>query len=139
MKPFPSFFSHTSSTRHTPTIHTVDGSTTLVRSIGTISTSKLSISDLFHMPKLSYNLLSIGQLAEFGYLIILDFFSCVVQEPRTGQEFGIGRRIGRLFEIYSLRLPTIGVSASTLSSPSLSLWHSWLGHASSSPGTIASL
>ncbi len=81
---------------------------------------------------MSYNLLSIGQLVEFGYLIILDFFSCVVQEPKTGQELGIGRRIGRLFEIYSLRLPTIGVFASTLSSPSLSLWHSRPEHASSS-------
>uniref|UniRef100_A0A2N9FB60 Integrase catalytic domain-containing protein n=1 Tax=Fagus sylvatica TaxID=28930 RepID=A0A2N9FB60_FAGSY len=105
MTPYPSFFSHTSSARHAPTIHTANGSTMLVRSIGTVSTSKLSISDVFHVPKLSYNLLS---------------------------ELGTGRRIGRLFEISSLRLPATGVSAATSSSPSLSLWHSRLGHASSS-------
>jgi transposase InsO family protein len=132
MTPYPSFFSHTSSARHAPTIHTANGSTMLVRSIGTVSTSKLSISDVFHVPKLSYNLLSVGQLAELGYRIILDYFGCIVQDPRTGQELRTGRRIGRLFEISSLRLPVTGVSAATSSSPSLSLWHSRLGHASSS-------
>jgi transposase InsO family protein len=132
MTPYPSFFSHTSSARHAPTIHTANGSTMLVRSIGTVSTSQLSISDVFHVPKLSYNLLSVGQLAELGYRIILDYFGCIVQDPRTGQELGTSRRIGRLFEISSLRLPATGVFAATSSSPSLSLWHSRLGHASSS-------
>uniref|UniRef100_A0A2N9HP48 Integrase catalytic domain-containing protein n=1 Tax=Fagus sylvatica TaxID=28930 RepID=A0A2N9HP48_FAGSY len=132
MTPYPSFFSHTSSAHHAPTIHTANGSTMLVRSIGTVSTSKLSISDVFHVPKLSYNLLSVGQLAELGYRIILDYFGCIVQDPRTGQKLGTSRRIGRLFEISSLRLPATGVSAATSSSPSLSLWHSRLGHASSS-------
>uniref|UniRef100_A0A2N9HLK9 Uncharacterized protein n=1 Tax=Fagus sylvatica TaxID=28930 RepID=A0A2N9HLK9_FAGSY len=132
MTPYPSFFSHTSSTHHAPNIHTANGSTMLVRSIGTVSTSKLSIFDVFHVPQLSYNLLSVGQLAELGYHIILDYYGCVVQDPRTGQELGTGRRIGRLFEISSLRLPATGVSTATSSSPSLSLWHSRLGHASSS-------
>uniref|UniRef100_A0A2N9IS94 Integrase catalytic domain-containing protein n=1 Tax=Fagus sylvatica TaxID=28930 RepID=A0A2N9IS94_FAGSY len=132
MTPYPSFFSHTSSARHAPTIHTTNGSTMLVRSIGTVSTSKLSISDVFYVPKLSYNLLSVGQLDELSYRIILDYFGCVVQDPRTGQELGTGRRIGRLFEISNLRLPATGVSAATSYSHSLSLWHSRLGHASSS-------
>jgi hypothetical protein len=84
MTPYPSFFSHTSSAHHAPTIHIANGSTMLVHSIGTISTSKLSISDVFHAPKLSYNLLSVGQLAELGHHIILDYFGCIVQDPRTG-------------------------------------------------------
>ena len=130
MTPYPSFFSHTSSARHAPTIHTTNGSTMLVRSIDTVSTSKLSISDVFYVPKLSYNLLSVGQLDELGYRIILDYFGCVVQDPRTGQELGTGRRIGRLFEISNLRLPATGVSAATSYSHSLSLWHSRLEHAS---------
>ena len=130
--PYPSFFSHTSSARHTSTIHTANGSTILVRSIGTISTSKISISDVFHVPKLSYNLLSVGQLVELGYRIILDYFGCFVQDPRTRQELGTGYGIGRLFEISCIRLPATGVSVATSSSPSLSLWHSRLGYASSS-------
>ena len=103
MTPYPSFFSHTSSACHAPTIHTTNGFTMLVHSIGTVCTSKLSISNVFHVPKLSYNLLSVGQLAELGYRIILDYFGCVVQDPRTGHELGTGRRIGRLFKISSLR------------------------------------
>uniref|UniRef100_A0A2N9F1H5 Reverse transcriptase Ty1/copia-type domain-containing protein n=1 Tax=Fagus sylvatica TaxID=28930 RepID=A0A2N9F1H5_FAGSY len=132
MTPYPSFFSHTSFVGHAPTIHTANGSIMLVRSIGIVSTSKLSISDVFHMPKLSYNLLSVGQLAELSYRIILDYFGCIVQDPRTGQELRTDRKIGRLFEISNLHLPATGVSAATSSSPSLSLWHSQLGHASSS-------
>ena len=120
MTPYPSFFSQTSSTCLTPTIHTADGSTMLVRSIGTVSTSKLLISNVFHVPKLSYNLLSVGQLAELVYRIILNLFGCVVQDPRTGQELGTSYRIKCLFEIFILRLPTIDVSATTSSSPSLS-------------------
>jgi mTERF domain-containing protein len=65
----------------------------LVRSIDTVSTSKLSISNVFHVPKLFYNLLSVGQLAELSYRIILDYFGCVVQDPRTGQELGTDCRI----------------------------------------------
>uniref|UniRef100_A0A2N9G1T1 Integrase catalytic domain-containing protein n=1 Tax=Fagus sylvatica TaxID=28930 RepID=A0A2N9G1T1_FAGSY len=116
MTPYPSFFSHTSSARHAPTIHTANGSTMLVRSIGTVSTSKLSISDVFHVPKLSYNLLSVGI-------------------PGRGRNLGPAVELGVCFEIFqSLRLPATGVSvsAATSSSPSLSLWHSRLGHASSS-------
>jgi hypothetical protein len=103
MTPCPSFFSHTSSACHAPTIHTANGFTMLIHSIDTVSTSKLSVSDVFHVPKLSYNLLSVGQLAKLGYRIILDYFGCVVQDPRMEQELGTGRRIGRLFEISSLR------------------------------------
>uniref|UniRef100_A0A2N9HKY6 Uncharacterized protein n=1 Tax=Fagus sylvatica TaxID=28930 RepID=A0A2N9HKY6_FAGSY len=104
MTPYPSFFSHTNSARYAPTIHTANGSTMLVRSIGTVSTSKISISNVFH-------------------------------DPRTRQELGTDRRIGRLFENFSLPLPATSVSA-TSSSPSLSLWHSRLGHASSSQAPL---
>uniref|UniRef100_A0A2N9HXT4 Uncharacterized protein n=1 Tax=Fagus sylvatica TaxID=28930 RepID=A0A2N9HXT4_FAGSY len=54
--------------------------------------------------------------------------------PGRGRNLGPACRIGRLFEIFSLRLPAIGVSVATSSSPSLSLWHSRLEHASSSRG-----
>ena len=78
MTHYPSFFSHTSSARHAPSIHTANGFTMLVRSISTISTSKLSISNVFYVPKLSYNLLFVGQLAELDYRIIIDYFGWVV-------------------------------------------------------------
>ena len=78
-----------------------------------------------------------GQLAELGYCIIFDYFGCIVQDPRIGQELGTGPRVGRMFPVDNLHLPLVApvsvVVATTVSSiPSLALWHTRLGHASSS-------
>ena len=77
-----------------------------------------------------------GQLAELGYRIIFDYFGCIVQDIRTGQELGIGLRVGRMFPVDNLRLPLVApisvvVVAAVSSIPSLVLWHAQLGHASS--------
>ena len=77
-----------------------------------------------------------GQLAELGYRIIFDYFGCIVQDPRTGQELGIGLRVGRMFPVDKLRLPPVAsvsvvVATAVSSIPSLALWHARLGHASS--------
>ena len=52
-----------------------------------------------------------------------------------GQELGTSPRVGRMFPVDNLRLPPvapISVAATATSLPSLALWHSRLGHASSS-------
>ena len=46
--------------------------------IGSVSTSNLSISGVFNVPDLSYNLFYVGQLAELGYRIIFDYSRCIV-------------------------------------------------------------
>ena len=61
-----------------------------------------------------------------------------MKDPRTGQELGTGPRVGRMFPVDNLHLPpvapvSVAVAAATVSFlPSLALWHSRLGHASSS-------
>ena len=75
-------------------------------------------------------------LAELGYRIIFDYSGCIVQDPRTGQELGIGPRVERMFPVDNLRLPLVApvsivVAAAVSSIPSLALWHARLGHASS--------
>ena len=61
-----------------------------------------------------------------------------------GQELGTGLRVGRMFPVDNLHFPPIApvsvtVAAAAVSSlPSLALWHSRLGHASSSRGTTVS-
>ena len=105
--------------------------------IGSVSTSNLSVPGVFNVLDLSYNLFSVGQLAELGYRIIFDYFGCIVQDPRTGQEFGTGTRVGRMFPVDNLRLPLvapvfIAAAAAVSSTPSFALWHARLGHASSS-------
>ncbi|XP_057993176.1 uncharacterized protein LOC131174124 [Hevea brasiliensis] len=53
-----------------------------------------------------------------------------VQDPQTGQILREGRRVGRLFELASLHLSQIFVSAATIPNSSIQQWHLRLGHAS---------
>uniref|UniRef100_A0A2N9HIH1 Integrase catalytic domain-containing protein n=1 Tax=Fagus sylvatica TaxID=28930 RepID=A0A2N9HIH1_FAGSY len=84
-----------------------------------------------HSPQINWKTSSL-RLSSRLVMHPLPLLFCPALDPRMGQELGTGRRIGRLFEISSLRLPTTSVSAATSSSPSLSLWHSQLEHKSSS-------
>ena len=132
MTPHPTSFTTFASSPHSSVIRTADSSTMNVKNIGTITPS-LSLSEGFHVPALSFNLISVGQLCKLGYRLVFDFFGVHVQDPRTNQTLGTGRRIGRMFELPSLHLPTTSISdVASSSSSSLALWHSRLGHASTS-------
>ncbi|KAL6328709.1 hypothetical protein AAG906_003395 [Vitis piasezkii] len=99
-----------------------DGSTMHGNSLGFVSTSNLSSESSI----------------ELSYRLIFYYSGCIVQDPRTGQELGTGPRVGRMFPVSNLHLPPVApVSIATAtvavsSLPSLALWHSRLGHASSS-------
>jgi hypothetical protein len=126
----------TSSTTYVPSPHsslirTADGSIMTVKNIGTINTHSLFVPEVFHVPELSFNLLFVGQLCELGYKLVFDFSGVHVQDPHMSQTIGTGHRIGRMFKLSSLHLPTTSVFVDVPSSPpSLALWHSHLGHAS---------
>ena len=135
--PHSSLFSELKPAPHPLNIHTANGSIMSGHNIGFVSTSNLSVPEVFNVPNLSYNLFSMGQLADLGYRIIFDYSGCIVQDPRTGQELGIGLRVGHMFLVDNLRLPLVApvfVAAATTISliPSLTLWHPQLGHAFSS-------
>ena len=137
MTPHSSLFSELKPTPHPLNIRTANGSTMSGHNIGSISTSNLSVPRVFNVPDLSYNLFSVGQLAELDYRIIFDYSGCIVQDSRTRQELGTGPRVGRMFPVDNLRLPlvapvSVATAAAVSSIPSLALWHACLGHASSS-------
>uniref|UniRef100_A0A2N9IU69 Integrase catalytic domain-containing protein n=1 Tax=Fagus sylvatica TaxID=28930 RepID=A0A2N9IU69_FAGSY len=114
-----------------PTITTADGSAMTVSHVGSISTPNLSVSDVFCVPKLHLNLLSIGQLTELGLNLFFSSRGCLVHDSRTGQIVGTARKVGRLFELTSLHLPSSSVSTPVIAaSASIELWHSRLGHVS---------
>uniref|UniRef100_A0A2N9EKK8 Uncharacterized protein n=1 Tax=Fagus sylvatica TaxID=28930 RepID=A0A2N9EKK8_FAGSY len=94
-----------------PTITTADGSAMTVSHVGSISTPNLSVSDVFCVPKLHLNLLSVGQLTELGLNLFFSSRGCLVQDSRTGQIVGTARKVGRLFELTSLHFPSSSVSA----------------------------
>ena len=138
MTPHSSFFSEIKPAPHPLNIHTTNSSTMSCHNIGSVLTSNLSVSGVFNVPNLSYNLFSRRQLIELGYHITFDYYKCIVQEPRTGQEFMSSPRVAHMFPVDNLCLPPVApVSAATtvvavFSIPSLALWHACLGHASSS-------
>ena len=130
-----SLFSKLNLAPHPLYIHIVDGSTMHGNSLGFVSIFDLSVPGVFHVPDISYNLRSVGQLAELGYRLIFYYSGCIVQDLRTGQELGTGPRVERMFPVDNLHLPLVApvsVAAAVSSLPSFALWHSRLGHASSS-------
>jgi hypothetical protein len=78
------FFSHKTAISPNPAIYTVDGSHMPVSHIGSIFTSNLSVSDIFLVPKLSLNLLFIGQLCELGLELKFSNKGVDVQDSKKG-------------------------------------------------------
>ena len=135
MTPHSSLFSKLDPTPHPLNIHIADGSTMHGNSLGFVSTSNLFVLGVFHIPDLSYNLCSVRQLAELGYRLIFYYSWCIVQDPRTGEEIGTGPRVGHMFLVDNFHFPPVApvsIATAVSSLPPLALWHSHLGHASSS-------
>ena len=91
-----------------------------VSHIGTISSPDLTIPDTYLVPKLSLNLLSVGQLCELGLDLHFSNRGVDVQDPLTGKLLGTGRKIGRLFELCNLQIPSHMVSSSIAATTTLS-------------------
>ena len=66
MTPNESQFFDKAPLEHPITIYTADGTPMPVSHNGTITSTCLSLNDTFHIPKLSLNLLSVGQICELG-------------------------------------------------------------------------
>jgi transposase InsO family protein len=132
MTPHASHFSQKTPLAPSPIIYTADSSHMSVSHIGTISSPDLTIPDTYLVPKLSLNLLSVGQLCELGLDLHFSNHGVDVQDPLTGKLLGTGRKTRRLFELCNLQIPSHMVSSSVAATTTLSpdLWHSRLGHAS---------
>ena len=66
------------------TIYTTDGTPMPVSHKGIFSSPCLSLSDTFHISKLSLNLLYVGQLCELGIDLLFTNHGMDVQDPQTG-------------------------------------------------------
>ncbi|KAG6646294.1 hypothetical protein CIPAW_07G000700 [Carya illinoinensis] len=66
-------------------IHIVNGSNMVGPSQSSISTSNICISEVLHVPKVSYNLVSLGQLAQLSYHVIFYYYVVLCRSTdRTG-------------------------------------------------------
>ena len=78
MTPHSSLFFELKPAPHPLNIRTTNGSTISDHNIGSVWTFNLLVPGVFNVPNLSYNLFSMGQLAELGYHIIFDCSRCIV-------------------------------------------------------------
>ena len=121
---------------------TADGTPMSLASVGSIVTPHLSLPNVYLIPNLKLNLASIGQLCDPGdYLVIFSSSFCCVQDLQSQKLIGTGRRENGLYILDELKVPILTVVATTIdlssfrlssSSSSFYLWHSRLGHVSSS-------
>jgi hypothetical protein len=114
-------------------VQTVDGTSCSVTHKGSLYTSQFSISDISFIPKLSMNLLSVGQITNHNCFVGFDSSSCFVQDRRSRTMIGTGHRhrdSSRLYTLDSLYLPTFYTASvsSVASTSSFALWHHHLGH-----------
>ena len=132
MTPHSALFSKLDPAQHPLNIYIANGSTMHGNNLGFVSTFNLLIPRVFHVPDLSYNLCSMGQLAKLGYRLIFYYSWCTVQDPRMGQELRTSPRVRRIFPVDNLHLSPIApvsvaaAAAAVSSLPSLALWHSVL-------------
>jgi hypothetical protein len=122
-------------------VMTADDTLMPLAGVGSVVTPHLSLPNVYLISKLKLNLVSVGQICDSGnYLVMFsDFFYCV-QDLQSYNLIGTGRRENVLY-ILELKMPIIATATTTVDlssfrlSPSFSsfyLWHSRLGHVSSS-------
>ncbi|KAJ9563285.1 hypothetical protein OSB04_008445 [Centaurea solstitialis] len=133
MSPCPNVFVSKGRSSH-PTVQTADLTHKSVLFEGDVSTNNVQLPEVLHVPGLAIGIVSLTQLQEMGLLMFFDFSSCVIQDPKTKQTLGVGRRVGRVLEVVYIRIPlqSHSVVASVSQPSSLDLWHDRLGHLSSS-------
>jgi hypothetical protein len=123
---------------------TADGTPMPLAGVGSVVTPHLSLPNVYLIPKLKLNLASVGQICDSGdYLVMFSGSFCCVQDLQSQKLIGTGRRENGLYILDELKVPVAAAAAAattadlssfrlSLSSSSFYLWHSRLGHVSSS-------
>ena len=78
-----------------PTIYTANGSPMHFSHLGNVSTPVLSVSNVYQIPQLTHNLLSVEKLTELGFSLTFSSTSVFVQDSQTGRIVGTTRKVGR--------------------------------------------
>lgn len=78
-----SIFSYTNPVSQPSHINSADGSQLHINHIGSVFTSNLSLPATFHVPKLSINIIYVGQLCDLKLNVIFSSSGYQVQNPQT--------------------------------------------------------
>lgn len=88
------------------------------------------ITNVYYVPELKNNLLSIGQLQEKGVTILIKDGVCGVYHPRKGLIMQTTMSTNRMFVILVTKLPTNSTCFQAISEDNTHLWHCRYGHLS---------
>lgn len=100
-----SLLTHTYSPSYPYFIYIANGSRLTITKIGSITIGLLSISFILFILNLSVNLLSIGQLAQDGYVMTFSSSGCSVKGSSTRSQIGAGYKLSGLYFLDILHLP----------------------------------
>nr|GMD15921.1 Retrovirus-related Pol polyprotein from transposon TNT 1-94 [Ipomoea batatas] len=78
-------------------IHTADGNSLPITAVGDISAS---LNNVFVSPKLSTNLISVGQLVDNNCTVQFSKSGCFVQDQVSGKMIAKGPKVGRPFSLF---------------------------------------
>jgi hypothetical protein len=104
-------------------IQTADGTSCSITHEGSLSTSHFFVPHVSFIPKLSMNLLSVGQVTDHNCFVGFDDTSCFIQDRRTGTILGTGHRhkgSPSLYVLDTLHLPSSFARVSSTACPSTS-------------------
>jgi hypothetical protein len=144
MSPDSSSFTFVSLSSSIPVMIADDTPMPLAGVVGSIVTPHLSLPNVYLIPNLELNLAFVGQIYDSGdYLVMFSGSFCCVQDLQSQKLIGTGRMENRLYILDELKVPVAAIVAATTtidlssfhlssSSSSFYLWHSRLGHVSSS-------
>ncbi|BAH93941.1 Os07g0500000 [Oryza sativa Japonica Group] len=120
------------------TIHTADGTLCKVTHQGAISAPRFAVPDVSLVPKLSMNLISVGQITDKNCFVGFDDTSCFVQDRHSGAVVGTGhcqKGSSGLYILDNLNMPSSSTGTPIVTSPvcssackSFPQWHHRLGH-----------
>jgi len=119
-------------------IATANGHSIPLSGIGTIATPSLSLFDVYYISVLSMNLAFVRQIFYSRYDDCFSPSKCFVQDHTSQKVIEIGRRQGGLYVLNQFKESIVAASSVDLSSFRLSssspfyLWHSRLGHETTS-------
>ena len=109
-------------------IHTADGNSLPIIAVGDISAH---LNTVFVSPKLSTNLISIGQLVDNNCTIQFSNFGCLVQDQVFGKMIAKGPKVGRLFPLLLSSSPMSYYVAYNAIQSDIQVWHRRFRHPNS--------
>ncbi|MCO5554908.1 hypothetical protein L7F22_008446 [Adiantum nelumboides] len=114
-----------------------DDSTHPIEHVGKVSLcmpdgQKKHMTDVLHVPTITKNLVSVGQMVEQGLQVKFNKHGCFVEDFQAGCKLvAKGKRIGRMFTL-DVNMPTKDAALFTQGSlviTDLDIWHKLIGHA----------